>query len=654
MSRVLSSSHESLVGSCLISGDINPTRDITTDDDYDSVESFEKMIKEVNAVVGGEKSAHNYSGESEKKKFRDSFYQRINESCTDSNTEPCDSSIHMVPKISIKSAIAENSIENEKLTFKKSSNKKITKNSNRWKNWEVSSPVNTPRWGHISKNNCTKEKYLLEEIEDLKNKINIMEANIGKLTESFNFWQNFVSPKSGTPEIKRSMSLNNGNSFNSDSGYLHNEHNFHLSKHTKNRHPVNSFDLPRQLNNSKKSLDYEENNHKNNISEHINSKSSMYDWDATVNKIFEDDGLQTSIFLQQKLKNSDSKTTDEIFKPILKRSGELMVSRFGNFLIQRCFDYCTEKQIEKLLYEILGNVVLLSMDRYGCHVVQKAIDYTVSMKMSKLYMLIVEELVEDISETIICNNSTRVWQRIFEIRWSTINKGESTPFVNIIEKINLSLKDKWCEIAMSPNGCLIVQKLFENYSKYDQIQCINELLQNLNLLIKNQSGNWVIQHLLINEVSAINGNEEFFSEKQTIIAELLDEKKCFHYCINQFGSKVIETMLKNYPQTVDKLLTSLCKEQARGSSNKSTSNSVGFSRTPSISIRSQLSILASDLYGSHVLQYIFINGNDEQKRKIMDELKRYMVSLRGSKYGIKITNSIDQYVKYNNNNYTTS
>ena len=52
----------------------------------------------------------------------------------------------------------------------------------------------------------------------------------------------------------------------------------------------------------------------------------------------------------------------------------LMVNRFGNFLVQRCFEHGTPEQVVAIANAIRGNTLNLSMDAFGCHVVQKAFD----------------------------------------------------------------------------------------------------------------------------------------------------------------------------------------------------------------------------------------------------------------------------------------
>jgi uncharacterized membrane-anchored protein YjiN (DUF445 family) len=47
---------------------------------------------------------------------------------------------------------------------------------------------------------------------------------------------------------------------------------------------------------------------------------------------------------------------------------------FGNYVIQKMFDYGNSNQRQQLFYELKGKVFNLASDQYGCRVVQKALE----------------------------------------------------------------------------------------------------------------------------------------------------------------------------------------------------------------------------------------------------------------------------------------
>lgn len=106
---------------------------------------------------------------------------------------------------------------------------------------------------------------------------------------------------------------------------------------------------------------------------------------------------QASIFLQQKLKIGTPEQKHAIVDAIVAQAYPLMVNRFGNFLVQRCFEHGLPEQIDGIANAIRGNTLALSMDAFGCHVVQKALDCV----NEEFKATMVSELLRRIPETVV-------------------------------------------------------------------------------------------------------------------------------------------------------------------------------------------------------------------------------------------------------------
>lgn len=135
-----------------------------------------------------------------------------------------------------------------------------------------------------------------------------------------------------------------------------------------------------------------------------------------------------------------------------------MVNRFGNFLVQRCFEHGTPEQVIKIAEAIRGNTLNLSMDAFGCHVVQKAFDSV----PEDYKAIMVHELLRRIPETVIHRYACHVWQKLFELRWT-----ESPP--QIMKYVNDALRGMWHEVALGETGSLVVQNIFENCLEEDKV-----------------------------------------------------------------------------------------------------------------------------------------------------------------------------------------
>lgn len=187
-------------------------------------------------------------------------------------------------------------------------------------------------------------------------------------------------------------------------------------------------------------------------------RSVTCNWKYIVDKIVCNNDQQASIFLQQKLKVGTIEQKYEIVEAIVAQAYPLMVNRFGNFLVQRCFEHGTPEQVIAIANAIRGNTLSLSMDAFGCHVVQKAFDAV----PEDYKAIMVHELLRRIPETVIHRYACHVWQKLFELRWS-----DSPP--QIMKYVNEALCGMWHEVALGETGSLVVQNIFENCLEEDKV-----------------------------------------------------------------------------------------------------------------------------------------------------------------------------------------
>ncbi len=70
-----------------------------------------------------------------------------------------------------------------------------------------------------------------------------------------------------------------------------------------------------------------------------------------------------------------------IFDEIVPLARSLMTDVFGNYVLQKLFEYGTPEQCETLALLLSGQSVQLSMQMYGCRVVQKALEYVSTQRL---------------------------------------------------------------------------------------------------------------------------------------------------------------------------------------------------------------------------------------------------------------------------------
>ena len=286
-------------------------------------------------------------------------------------------------------------------------------------------------------------------------------------------------------------------------------------------------------------------------------RSVTCNWKYIVDKIVCNNDQQASIFLQQKLKVGTVEQKYEIVEAIIAQAFALMVNRFGNFLVQRCFEHGTPEQVVAIANTIRGNTLALSTDAFGCHVIQKAFDAV----PENYKAMMVHELLRRIPETVIHRYACHVWQKLFELRWS-----DSPP--QIMKFVNEALRGMWHEVALGETGSLVVQNIFENCVEEDKVgfftslqklslwltslrkrPCINEVLNSIDVVAHGQFGNWCIQHICEHGAPA---------DKNRAVEHVLHYAT--EYSVDQFASKVVEKCLKiGGPEFLGRYLERVCE-----------------------------------------------------------------------------------------------
>ncbi|KAF7115106.1 hypothetical protein CNMCM5793_001340 [Aspergillus hiratsukae] len=351
-------------------------------------------------------------------------------------------------------------------------------------------------------------------------------------------------------------------------------------------------------------------------------KNVSCDWKYIVDKIVCNNDQQASIFLQQKLKVGTAEQKYDIIEAITHQAYSLMVNRFGNFLVQRCFEHGTTEQVVAIANAIKGNTLSLSMDPFGCHVVQKAFDCVPEEHKA----VMVHELLRRIPETVIHRYACHVWQKLFELRWS----GEPP---QIMAKVNEALRGMWHEVALGETGSLVVQNIFENCVEDEKVKfppvprseplfsrssllrepyisarpAIEEVLAKIDVLAHGQFGNWCIQHICEHGAP---------QDKSRAIEHVL--LWSVDYSMDQFASKIVEKCLKiGGSEFLDRYLARVC---------------TGRTDRP----RMPLIDIAGDQYGNYLIQWILMNAPPHQRELVASHIRKHMVSLRGSKFGSRV------------------
>lgn len=180
-----------------------------------------------------------------------------------------------------------------------------------------------------------------------------------------------------------------------------------------------------------------------------------------------------------------------IFTELAPAMLSLMTDVFGNYVIQKFFEYGAREQRVSLAGFMAGHVLDLSLQMYGCRVVQKALEFLPAAHQSFL----VGEVDGHVLELVLNQNGNHVIQKCIECVPASL-----APF------LVASFRGHVQQMAQHPYGCRVIQRIFEHglpeeeqtmfASLKDRRSLLDELQEASLALAQDQYGNYVIQHLL--------------------------------------------------------------------------------------------------------------------------------------------------------------
>lgn len=340
-------------------------------------------------------------------------------------------------------------------------------------------------------------------------------------------------------------------------------------------------------------------------------KDIRIDWNAIVDKIVNINDQQASIFLQQKLHNSQPMIKNEIMNTITERCLKISMTRFGNFLLQRCFEHGDEKTIDRIMHEFQGHLLDVSLNPYGCHVIQKALDIVEDKHRST----ILQELLPAAGITVSDKYVSHVWQRLLEV--CPLEEIRCT----ILPEFEKQLSGKWYMLALEDTGSLIIQFLLSNCPPESVQFIIMELSKDCSGLCTSRWGNWIITQIV--DMKIPSWLIPLKACQMRIMFYL--NKNCIPLSFDAFGSRILEKLFKRKNKT----FVAYYIEQISQKINKAG--------------KAHILDITMDPHGLYLVQTLIHNCNNEHREKLKNLLKGQQSFFRGSKNGNKCLQLIKQY-----------
>ncbi|KAJ4832386.1 hypothetical protein Tsubulata_009522 [Turnera subulata] len=226
-------------------------------------------------------------------------------------------------------------------------------------------------------------------------------------------------------------------------------------------------------------------------------------------------------FLQKIFDEGTPEDMQLIFSEVINHVVELIINPFGNYLMQKLLDKCTEEQrmqIILILTEEPGQLVRISFDSHGTRVVQKLIE---TLKTRRQISLVVSALEPGFLSLIKDSNGNHVIQHCLQCLGNDANK-----FIFVAAA-------KYCvDIATHQHGCCVLQRCIDHSTGKHRENLVAEISQNGLLLAQDPYGNYVVQFVLDLKIPSTNAclSSQF-------------EGNYLHLSTQKCGSHVVEKCL---------------------------------------------------------------------------------------------------------------
>uniref|UniRef100_A0A1D1Z6H3 Putative pumilio 7, chloroplastic n=1 Tax=Anthurium amnicola TaxID=1678845 RepID=A0A1D1Z6H3_9ARAE len=297
-------------------------------------------------------------------------------------------------------------------------------------------------------------------------------------------------------------------------------------------------------------------------------------------------------FLQRKFDEGTYQEKEMIFNEIIDHVTELMVNPFGNYLMQKVLDVCTDDQRLEIIHVLTKDpteLVRISLSMHGTRAVQRLIE---TLKNRKETALVISALQPGFLSLIKDPNGNHVIQRCLQY------------FSYDDSKFIFDAAARHCvDIARHRHGCCVLQRCIAHSTGQHQVKLLAEVSRNGLTLAQDAYGNYAVQYILDmkNPLAIQNLKSEF-------------KGKYVHLSMQKFSSNVVEKCLSVFDEIgrrriISELLSVTCFEQ-----------------------------LMQDPYANYVIQAALLVCKGHARSLLVDAIRPHDAVLRTSPYCKRIFN----------------
>ncbi|CAI9116316.1 OLC1v1017428C1 [Oldenlandia corymbosa var. corymbosa] len=242
-------------------------------------------------------------------------------------------------------------------------------------------------------------------------------------------------------------------------------------------------------------------------------------------------------FLQLIFDEGSHQDIELVFNEVIEHVVELMVDPFGNYLIQKLLEVCSEEQrilVALMVTKQQGDLIKICLDSHGTRVVQKLIE---TIKSKQHISMIILALKPGLLELMNDLNGNHVVQRCLQCLGNDHNKH----IYDTAAKFSV-------DIATHQHGCCVLNRCIAYSSGKYREKLVSSVCANGLLLAQDAFGNYVIQYIIELKIPAAAAT--LLSQFQGHFAYLSMQK---------FSSHVVEKCLRfiedSHPKIIQDLIS---------------------------------------------------------------------------------------------------
>lgn len=300
-------------------------------------------------------------------------------------------------------------------------------------------------------------------------------------------------------------------------------------------------------------------------------------------------------YLQRKFDEGGAAAVEKVFPEVLSNIVELMVDPFGNYLVQKLLDRCSEQQRLEVLKKVAerGELVGVALNTHGTRAVQKLIE-TLSSREQRA--IAIEALRGGVVSLIKDLNGNHVVQRCLQRLGP-----EDSQFIYDAAVAHC------VEVATHRHGCCVLQRCIDFATPGQKSALVAEVAKHALVLSQDAFGNYVVQYVLE------------LGHQETCAAVIEGLRGSFApLSLQKFSSNVVERCLKLGGMDAEREVV-----------------------IQELIAPTSLARLLQDGYGNYVIQSALSVTTGSQHAMLVDAIRPYLPTLRGTPHGKRIVQRIN-------------